>query len=171
MMTDMDFFGYQRKAHAEALALDMLCTASALTMRYMRSPMAVMYCLWVGEPWLRAWLLLLLWPNKILLQLACYLATSLNEVVLKTQTPLQTVRRFWHRCRWGFLSSGTCRCVTWRSSLDVSKEHSIVFRVWYSGKNSKPLNMKSLGSFESARICYPVTQWHIPEERNPQLQS
>jgi len=167
----MDFFGYQRKAHAEALALDILCAASACTMRYKRPPMSVTYCLRVGGPWLRAWLLLLLWLNKILLQLACYLATSLNEVVLKKQTALQTVQRFWQRCSWGFVSSGICRCVTWRSSLDVSKERSIVFRIWHSGKNSGPLKMKSLGSFESARICYPLTQWHIPEEQNLQLQN
>ena len=167
-MTDMDFFGYQRKAHAEALALEILCAASACTMRYIRPPMSVMYCLRVGGPWLRAWLLLLLWLNKIILQLAGCLATSLNEDVLKKQTALQTVRRIWQRCSWGFLSSGTCRCVTWRSSVDVSKERSTVFRVWHSGKNYRPLKMKSLGSFESARICYPVIQCHIQEERNPQ---
>jgi hypothetical protein len=167
----MDFFGYERKAHAEALSLAILCAASARTKRYVRPSMSVMYCLRVGGPWLRAWLLLLRSLNMILLQLASCLAAFLNTVVLKKQTTLQTVQRFSQRYIWGFLSSGTCRCITWWASLDVSKERSTIFRVWYSEKNSRPLKMKTFDSFDTARIFYPVTQCHIPEERNSQLHS
>ena len=77
-------------------------------------------------------------------------------------------------CCCGFRSSGMQCCLTRHVVPDVAKNcNAFISKGWGVQKKalaSSPLQMKAMQTFKIFGTTHPVTECHIPEDLNPQLE-